>query len=190
MADSNESYLQLITSQYAMKPKFNAMVQVYLDMVSPAVDCLNSFNEIFNLDDAVGDQLDILGSYVALTRELPVSDPDIPSILDDELFRTVIKARILSNFWDGTIEQWSEIIKTMFPLASYNIIDNQDMSVQVIMIDPSASMMMVALLFNGYIVPKPAGVKVNWTIQDKALFGWDTDTAFLKGWEEGIWADN
>ena len=40
MADSNESYLQLITSQYAMKPKFNAMVQAYLDMVSPAVDCL------------------------------------------------------------------------------------------------------------------------------------------------------
>ena len=78
----------------------------------------------------------------------------------------------------------------MFPLASYNIIDNQDMSVQVIIIDPSASMTMVALLFNGYIVPKPAGVKVNWTIQDKALFGWDTDTAFLKGWEEGIWADN
>lgn len=190
MADSNESYLQLITSQYAMKPKFNAMVQAYLDMVSPAVDCLNSFNEIFNLDDAVGDQLDILGSYVALTRELPVSDPDIPSILDDELFRTVIKARILSNFWDGTIEQWSEIIKEMFPLASYNIIDNQDMSVQIIMIDPSASMTMVALLFNGYIVPKPAGVKVNWTIQDKALFSWDTDTAFLKGWEEGIWADN
>ena len=57
MADSNESYLQLITSQYAMKPKFNAMVQAYLDMVSPAVDCLNSFNEIFNLDEAVGDQL-------------------------------------------------------------------------------------------------------------------------------------
>lgn len=190
MADSNESYLQLITSQYATKPKFNAMVQAYLDMVSPAVDCLNSFNEIFNLDDAVGDQLDILGSYVALTRELPVSDPDIPSALDDELFRTVIKARILSNFWDGTIEQWNEIIKTMFPLASYNIIDNQDMSAQVIMIDPSASRAMVALLFNGYIVPKPAGVKVNWTIQDKALFGWDTDTAFLKGWEDGIWAGN
>lgn len=190
MSDTNEAYLKLITSEYAMKPKFNAYVEAFLEKVSPAVDCLNSFNEIFNLDNAVGDQLDKCGILVALTRELPISDPDVPSILPDELFRTVIKARIYSNFWDGTLASWNVIIKTMFPDASYELIDNQDMSVNIVMIDPSATATMIALLFNGYIVPKPSGVRVTWTIQDKALFGWDAETEFIQGWEKGIWADN
>ena len=69
----------------------------------------------------------------------------------------------------------------------YQIIDNQDMSYQIIMIDPGADMTKSALLFNGYIIPKPAGVRVNYTLQDKPLFGWDSDTAFIKGWDNGIW---
>lgn len=190
MSNANEAYMQLITSEYATKPKFNAYVAAFLDMVTPAVDCLNEFNMLFSLETAVGDQLDKCGALVALSRELPVSDPDIPSILPDDIFRIVIKARIYSNFWDGTLEGWNAIIKLMFPHAAYELVDNQDMSVNIIMIDPSATPTMIALLFNGYIVPKPSGVSVTWTIQDKALFGWDADTAFLAGWEDGIWADN
>lgn len=190
MADTNEKYLDLITSQYADKPKFNAYVKAFLDMISPAIDCLTSFDTIFNLENAVGDQLDKCGALVALTRELPLSNPDIPSILSDDLFRTVIKARIYSNFWDGTLQSWNDIIKTMFPDASYEVVDNQDMSIDVIMIDPTADATMLALLFNGYIVPKPSGVRVTWTIQDKALFGWETETEFIAGWDTGIWADN
>lgn len=187
MPDTNEKYLELIISEYATKELFNAYVKAFLDMISPAVDCANSFNEIFKLDNAVGDQLDKLGSLLNLTRELPVSDPDIPSVLNDEYFRMVIKSRILSNHWDGTMKGLADIINTVYPDAVYQIIDNQDMSYQIIMIDPGADMTKSALLFNGYIIPKPAGVRVNYTLQDKPLFGWDSDTAFIKGWDNGIW---
>ena len=98
----------------------------------------------------------------------------------------VIKSRILSNHWDGTMKGLADIINTVYPDAVYQIIDNQDMSYQIIMIDPGADMTKSALLFNGYIIPKPA-VRVNYTLQDKALFGWDSDTAFIKGWDNGIW---
>lgn len=186
----NSKYLDLITSEYATKEKFNAYVKAFVDMVCGAWNCLISFDTIFVVDNAVGDQLDKIADYFGLTRELPFSDPDVPSVLDDELLRIVIKSRILSNHWDGTLIGWRNIITTMFPDASYSVVDNQDMSIDVVMIDPGASMAKIGLLFNGYIVPKPSGVNVNWTIQDKPLFGWDADTAFIKGWDQGIWSDS
>lgn len=187
MADSNKGYLDLVTSEYATKSKFMAYVEAFLKKVSPSVECLIEFFDRFDLSKAVGDQLDKLGTLVDLTRELPVVDPDIPSSLSDDTFRLIIQARIMSNHWDGTLEGWTKIIDFAFPNASYNVVDNQDMSVNVVVIDPSATMEMIALLFNGYIVPKPSGVRVTWTIQDNPLFGWDANTNFIKGWDSGIW---
>lgn len=183
------SYMELITSEYAEQPLFNAYIQAFLDQDLPIDQCMNKFNDIFNLDTAVGDQLDKLGSYVALTRELPVVDPDIPASLPDEYFREVIKARIRANFWNGTNEQLIELIDVTFPDAKYEILDNQDMTLQIVMINHSATPTMIALLFNGYIIPKPAGVLTTFTIMDHPLFGWDSDTGFVKGWDQGTWSD-
>lgn len=182
-------YMGLITSEYAEQPLYNAYVEAFLDQQLPIDQCLSKFNEIFNLDTAVGDQLDKLGSYVALTRELPVDDPDIPSVLPDNYFREIIKARIRANFWDGTIGQLQALIEATFPDSTYEILDHQDMTCQILMINPTASPTLIALLFNGYIIPKPAGVLTTFTIMDKGLFGWDADTAFVKGWDHGIWSD-
>ena len=187
MADSNVSYLKLITSEYATKPKFNAFVEMFLKKVSPINDCLTSFDTIFNIDNAIGEQLDQIGSIVGISRELPISDPDIPGVLGDDIFRQVIKARIYTNFWDGTIKGLYDITEKMIPGAAYQVVDNQDMSMQFIIILPNADPTFIALLLNGYILPKPSGVKINYAIQEKALFGWNSDTAFVKGWDNGIW---
>lgn len=190
MPDTNELYLQLITSQYADKPLFNEYVKTLLDEISPIIDCLNDFNIVFILDTAVGDQLDKIGQLLDLSRELPVDDPNIPSILTDDTFRLVLKARILANHWDGSNEGLIKIIDTMFPSVSYQLIDGQDMSMTVAIIDPNSTPERIALLLNGYILPKPSGVRVNYTIQDKPLFGWDSDTGFIKGWDEGTWSSD
>lgn len=190
MADDNSKYLKLITSEYYESENFNKYVKAFLDMASPSVDNLNDFLILFNLDNAVGDQLDKLGSLVSLTRTLPLNISEIPPVLPDDLFRQVIRARIYSNHWDGTIQGLNQIIEILFPNSAFEVLDNQDMSVNIFMIDSSLSEAVTALLFNGYIIPKPAGVNVNWQIQDSALFGWDSDTAFIKGWDEGIWNSN
>lgn len=186
--DNNE-YLKLITSEYAEQPNFNAYVSAFLNSIQSASECIASFDQIFNLENAVGDQLDQLGQLVGLTRELPIVDPDIPAVLDDEYFRIVIQARIRANFWDGTIGQLNELISATFPDAAFNIIDGQDMTMQITMINPTASMQLIALMFNGYIIPKPSGVKTNFTVIDKPLFGWDSDTSFVKGWDLASWND-
>lgn len=180
-------YMELITSEFAEMPLFNKYVEAFLNEELPISQCMAKFDEIFNLETAVGDQLDKLGTYVSLTRELPVVDPDIPAILPDMYFREVIKARIRANFWDGTMEKLAELITETFPDSTFEIVDGQDMTIQIIMINPSSSATMIALLFNGYIIPKPAGVRMTFTIMDNPLFGWDTESGFVKGWDEGYW---
>jgi hypothetical protein len=189
MADSNVEYIKLITSEYQKSENYKQYVEAFLNLISPSVDCLNNFDVLFNLNNAVGDQLDKLGELVGIGRQLPIDDPDIPATLDDETYRLVIRARILSNRWDGTIQGLRNILDALFAEVSYEIVDNQDMSYLITLISPTIDDTLVALILNGFILPKPSGVRVNYEVLDNPLFGWDSETGFIKGWDEGKWAN-
>lgn len=188
MVDSNIEYLKLITSEYATQPKYNSYVEAFLKVISPTVDNYNAFESLFNLDAAVGDQLDKLGYLVGISRKLPISNPDIQPILSDDIYRKVIQSKIMANHWDGSIQGLEEIIQNVFPDLSYTIVDNQDMSYRVLIIDPDYDPEVIELLFAGYILPKPAGIRVNYTIEDKALFGFDAQTNVVVGWDLAEWS--
>ena len=190
MADSNVPYLKLITSEHSVQPKYTEYVKTFLDMISPCVDIYNDFDVLFALDSATGDQLDKLGELVGIGRQLPVVDEHIPATLDDEAYRLVIKAKIYKNHWDGTIEGLQKIFSAFFPSLPYEIVDNQDMSYTISLIDPDADELFTALIMNGFILPKPSGVRVDYNIMEASLFGWDADTAFVKGWDKAIWSSN
>ena len=188
MADSNVPYLKLITSEHSLQPNYMEYVKTLLDMISPCVDIYNDFDVLFALDDATNDQLDKLGELVGISRQLPVVDERIPATLDDEVYRLVIKAKIYKNHWNGTIKGLQDIFEAFFPNLPYEIIDNQDMSYTVTLIYPEADNLFIGLIMNGYILPKPSGVRVDYNIMDSALFGWDSDTAFIKGWDKANWS--
>lgn len=188
MADSNVPYLKLITSEHSVQPKYTEYVKTFLDMISSCVDIYNDFDVLFALDYAAGDQLDKLGELVGISRQLPVVDERIPATLNDEAYRLVIKAKIYKNHWDGTRKGLQDIFDAFFPNVPYEIIDNQDMSYTVTLIDPEADDLFVGLIMNGYILPKPSGVRVDYNIMDSSLFGWDSDTQFIKGWDKADWS--
>lgn len=187
MSDSNEAYIKLITSEHATKPNFVSYVETFLDLVSPIVDCYNSFSTIFNLQNAVGDQLDIIGTLVGVSRELPINVAGIPSTLSDEYFKKVITSKILQNHWDGTRQGIENIIVAIYPNVPFEIIDNQDMSYSVTLLTSQLDAVDQALILNGYILPKPSGVRVSYNIMEAQLFGWDVDTGFIGGWDKGVW---
>ena len=92
------------------------------------------------------------------------------------------------NYWDGTRKGLEDILNIIFPNVPIDFVDNQDMSYSIRIVDSSFSKTDLALLQLGYILPKPSGVRVNYEIQDKPLFGWDTDTPFITGWDKGNWS--
>ena len=188
MADNNSSYLKLVTSEHVTSANFIKYVKATLDMNSPMVDVLVGFNTLFNLDVATGAQLDDIGSLVGISRTLPIDNADIDPVLDDNAYRKVIRAKIMKNHWDGTMQGMQRIIANLYPGLPWDIIDNQDMTMTVYINDPLISEQDKSLLFNGFILPKPSGVGINYQIVDKPIFSWDFDTAYFKGWDEGTWA--
>ena len=185
--DDNKKYIDLITSEYYNKPKYRAYVKKFIDMISPAVDCYNDYNILFALDNAVGSQLDIIGDLVGIGRNLPTDNEAIPSTLPDKYYRKVIKSKIYFNHWDGTREGLKNIIDSIFTGLSYEFVDDQDMSYEITIIDPDSDSVIVALLEEGFILPKPSGVRVNYNVISTPYFGWDRETNFIQGWDRGTW---
>ena len=202
--DDNKPYIDLITSQHKTKPKFRSYVEAFLDILSNGIKLegveqtdfsgtntiLLNLDLLMNIDTASGDQLDKLGSLLALSRDLPIANEDLPLPLNDNLYRLVLKSKIIMDNWGGTNEGMKEAIQTLFPGLPAEFVDNQDMSITINLIYPDLSPALAVLIQEGYVVPKPSGVRVIYNIQEGTGFGWDSDTTFISGWDTGIWANN
>ncbi|TDV39517.1 uncharacterized protein DUF2612 [Paraburkholderia caballeronis] len=211
-------YTGLITSEHQQAPKFMATVAA---LVGPLVDQINVLGGMpskFDLDEAVGDQLDVVGEWIGLGRgvKTPLTGVyfalDTPGLgfdqgvwmgpfdpstgvteLDDETYRLMIRAKIAANHWDGTFESSVSILQSIFPGgASIFIEDNLDMSIGICVAGVVPSALFLALLSGGYIPIKPAGVRVSYYLVTSEtgapIFGFDMDNTFVAGFDSGAWA--
>ncbi len=209
-------YLNLITSEHRQKPKF---IQMVTDGASAGVTLQNVFASmipLFDVDSAVGDQLDILGLWIGISREIPIpipgvyfswdstadlgwefgvwraaSDPTEITILPDDVYRTFIKAKIAANRWDGTLKSMYEIWDSVFTDITIFIQDNQDMSYNIGFVGRPVDTLTLELIKQGYLPLKPEGVRVNIIyspVDDNKLFAWDIENDVLAGWDTGSWA--
>ncbi|KVS08136.1 DUF2612 domain-containing protein [Burkholderia multivorans] len=216
MADLTE-YTALITSEHRDKPRFMAVVGA---LVQPLVDQMNVLQSMpgkFDLDNAVGVQLDDVGLWVGVSRKIrtPLTgiyfsfdidglgfdqgtwkvpfDPDTGlTVLDDDTYRLVIRAKIGANRWDGTLESSAAILNSIFGADTHVFIeDHQDMSMTIGIAGKVPSAVFLALLAGGYIPLKPEGVRVAYTIVTSVdgapLFGFDMNSDLVAGFDTGVW---
>jgi Protein of unknown function (DUF2612) len=134
-------YLDKVTSLHRKQPDYNAMLAMVLQPFSDLQAFLRELPQQFDVDVAIGAQLDVVGLWVGVTRNIPVPDvspffslddpnlargfdkgiwkgPYTPgttlSALGDDDFRRVIKARIAANSWDCTIPSANSILAGLF----------------------------------------------------------------------------
>lgn len=156
----NKKYLDLIVPEHR-KPKFLKWLSCILEKINDIEHCAEMICICFDLDNAKGKQLDILGELVGTKRELTFQpSKNESSILQDDIYRTVIRAKIGINHWDGTIPSIYALWKNLFPDYKLYIKDNQDMSMEAIVMG-NLTELEKELVHNGYIVPRPEGVKQN-----------------------------
>jgi hypothetical protein len=141
-----EEFLALITSEHNQRPRYMETVAL---STAPGVDAINLANSLiglFDLDTAIGEQLDFLGQWVGVTRWITAPLNvwfafDEPNLgfdqgkwqtpfelanqilrLDDEHYRILLRARIVSNYWDGTIAGAYEAWNLLFAGTGYQIL--------------------------------------------------------------------
>lgn len=151
-------YTDLITNYHRGKPLFVDHIDLSTRPLTDVGTSLNGLITAFDVDDAVGAQLDILGEWIGRTRIVsqPIAgvyfswdtdglgydqgvwqgpfDPDAGyTSLSDETYRVILKAKIAINNWDGTNDSLPGILDTALQNSglSMQIVDNQDMTISV-----------------------------------------------------------
>lgn len=157
-----DDYLNIITSEHRQQPKYIAMLTAYLRKLQDAQLVIEAFDLHFDLNEAIGTQLDRLGEIVGRSRILAFQPESRSALLDDDNYRLIIKAKILQNQWAGTIEDMANLFQQVFPDMQLKIIDHQNMSMEI-QVTGLRDDLQLQMLNNGYVIPKPEGVSIKIT---------------------------
>lgn len=179
-------YTSLITSSHGAATKFSAWLSVLTQAVGAVAAVAASLRPAFDVDTAIGSQLDIIGLWVGIARRqrVPITGaffawntsglgwnranwkgPYEPTEgitnLDDETYRVVIKAKIGSNYWIGTNETLAIIGQQAMAQLDIQcfVLDNLDMTTTVYILG-APTQVLVEMIKRGIAPPKAAGVRI------------------------------
>ncbi|MDL2289084.1 DUF2612 domain-containing protein, partial [Oscillospiraceae bacterium OttesenSCG-928-F05] len=127
-----DKYLNRITSQHKIQPKYMAWLAALLDKLNDLAEVALQMDLAYDLDEAVGAQLDVIGELVGVSRLLTFEPQNAPSaLLSDDDYRLIIRARISLNQWDGSTAGIYQLWADIFPEATIEVVDKQDMSMAI-----------------------------------------------------------
>lgn len=183
------NYIKLLTSQYQNAVKFKSWLQHNLDILHDGMTAAHSINDRFDIDFASGAQLDIIGTIVGQKRILPFEPTDgSDPVLDNETYRSLLKAKIAMNHWDGQLYSIEQQWQLIFPETQIIIVDNQDMTINVSVLGTLSSLLQ-DLIEHDMLIPRPQGVKMNleWSPETTAYFAYDMENNEYNGYDIGRW---
>lgn len=186
MARSLDDYLSRVTSEHNQQPDFIATLSAVLQPLCDLQTVVEHLPFDFDLDLAIGVQLDAVGVRVNRDRfvSLPLNvyfsvgvaglgvgqgylknanDPLTGlTTLPDEPYRIVLRAVIAANFWDGTIPGAYAAYDTLFANTGLSVLisDYGDDSMSIALVGVSPDAINLALFSNGELDLKPAGVEL------------------------------
>jgi len=134
-----DTYVARITPWQSTKARFVATVRANVQPYADAQGVISTLPLAFDIDYAEGAQLDAVGQWIGRSRLVPVPLPNTfftfgdaslgfgagywksqldpaegLSVLPDDLYRRLLRAKILANAWDGTSEGILAILRAYF----------------------------------------------------------------------------
>lgn len=193
-----EYYAKLLILQYVGKPKaFATIKQTALPFIMDQLP--TQVQDAFNINTAIGVQLDVLGKYAGVTRTGYDLNGNLV-ILDDANFRSLIKLAIVKNNSGSSLADIQALIHLYFANEIF-VFDNLNMQMSYLISSSVGSQDLVELFVTEGVLPKPMGVTLSSLvfIPSISLFGftnylfsyaaWNSGTNYMQGaqvFEDGI----
>lgn len=129
MPEYTDYYADLLILQYKTQPKARATIKALTEKVVDDGLLLDVING-FNLQTAVGKQLDILGKYIGLSRNVrkEVNSPSTV-ILTDEQYRLLLQLKLVCNTSYSSTSQIRSALYQLFP-NDIRIFDDRTMQLE------------------------------------------------------------
>lgn len=153
-------YSSLLILQYHGKPNASAFIKA---LVTPVI--MNqlpiAIQNAFQIGSAQGVQLDVIGKYVGVSRNVTIATG--PITLNDSDFTQLIKLVIIQNNAGSSLGTIESLIAANFP-GQILISDNQAMGLNYLLVETlGTSNLLNAIVYGGYL-PAPMGVQTSATI--------------------------
>lgn len=186
MTTQNVNPFPSLVTSYNQKPKFLAMIQALTTGLYELQQLASLIPTFYNIDTAIGQQLDVLGQWIGFNRTVNISKEwfsfdtpfegfdqgqwyvfgDIPYIatpLTDTLYRCVLKAKILLNNFNGTKPQFLAILQQLFSTTAPTITVTETSLMNVkITITGTINEMIYFIVTEKLIDLNPMGVTLTW----------------------------
>lgn len=154
--DLQNYYAKLLILQYAGKSKAidtikTVVTPVIMDQIPIAVQ------DAFNLETAIGVQLDILGKYAGALRIGNLSTGTV--VLSDDDFRILIRFAIIRNNSGSSLATIQALLFQYFP-NQILVFDYKNMQMSYLVSLTIGSQNLIRLLVAQGLLPKPMGVQL------------------------------
>lgn len=183
-------YTNLITNYHRGKSLFVDHVDLSTRPLIDTSTALQNLITAFEIDSAVGVQLDVPGEWIGRTRIVSQPISGIYFSLDTDGFG-----------WDGQNDSLPPILETALngPGLIMQIVDNQDMTISVGVFPEGdisqVSLELLAAIRQGYPTVKAAGVwagdvqtpSIETPSVGSRFFGFDMNNDYIAGFDDGAW---
>lgn len=181
-------YASLFTSEHVPRPRLQTEAATILQPLADLQVLMAAYPALFDLNNAVGQQLDTVGQWIGVTRNLAVPitgvyfsldsstlgldqgilqgpfDPTTGLVsLPDAQYLVVLQATIALNQWDGSIPGAYAALAPVFG-SSGNVIlifDEGSMHMSLGLLGPGLTPILEALFTGGYLNLRPSGVQLD-----------------------------
>lgn len=211
---STDDYVALVTNEHHEQPNFIAVIRELTRGLVEAGNAIEGLIPAYDLDSAEGAQLDAIGLWVGLSRAVSIPITGVYfsldtaglgfdegsfqgrfdtstgiSLLGDQFYRLMIRSKIGANRWNGTTPMLKQLLDEALTGTgiTVGIIDNMNMTLDIILQGPTIPAELMSLLQGGYLKLKPAGVRITYHAPGGSIFGFDNQNLTISGFDSGAW---
>lgn len=161
-------YSNLLILQYHDKPKAKATIEAVVSLLPD--DLIQEVTNGFDIETAVGKQLDILGEYIGVDRHY--TEDDEIKVLSDEDYRIILKLKAICNTSNLSHKSLDESLYEFFSnTVRMDSAGNMEMTYFV----PKNKTPIILAAIQKEVLPRPMGVRCSYIIEyDKKFFGFCT----------------
>jgi hypothetical protein len=162
-------YADLLILQYRGKERAYATIEA-LALLGVVNQLPLTVQDAFDLDTAVGVQLDVLGKYVGVSRNGYTFSAAV--VLTDDEYRLLIKVAIVRNYSGSSLKDIQDLLFQFFP-ETLLVFDYLGMRISYFFNASIGSQALAEVFVESGVLPKPMGVEMG-----VLVYSFDIDNFF------------
>lgn len=164
----NEYYSNLLILQYHNKPKAKATIEAVVNLLPD--ELIQEVTGGFDLETAVGKQLDILGEYIGTDR-FYTDNGTIKSLSDDD-YRIILKLKAICNASNLSHKSLDD---SLYDFFGNSIRMDSSGNMEMTYFVPQNKTPVILAAIQKEVLPRPMGVRCSYIVEyDKKFFGFCT----------------